>query len=275
MEDEQQKIDAIEPATGAALVSSAAPEWAASFDDETKEFVSTKGWKDPAQSIQSYRELEKKFGADRAGKTMVMPDAEDVDGWGQVYAKLGRPDTPDGYGLQDREGADAEFIAAMGPALHESGMSKDGAAKLADAFDAYSEKAVEARNTEFLQTSEKELLDLRRGWGSQFDAKIAEGKAAAKQFGFSDGELDKMERALGTKAMLERLANIGAQLGEDRMPGDTINTGGVDPETEIKRLMTDADFKAKLNGGDALAKEKWDNLHKALVQQKERKSVGR
>jgi hypothetical protein len=63
-------------------------EWYSGLPEETRGLAEVKGWKSPADAIQSYANLEKMLGADKAGRGLVMPK-EDADSteWGQFYDK--------------------------------------------------------------------------------------------------------------------------------------------------------------------------------------------
>ena len=73
-----------------------APAWYApeGIDPNTStqlgELVKAKGWKGPADALLSYQNLEKVFGADKAGRTILAPQSDDdADGW--RHADLGWP----------------------------------------------------------------------------------------------------------------------------------------------------------------------------------------
>ena len=76
--------------------------------DENIGVIQTKGWENADALISSYRELEKHIGADKNDfiKMPKVGDGETPD-YSEVFARLGRPETADGYELSDSEFASA------------------------------------------------------------------------------------------------------------------------------------------------------------------------
>ncbi len=246
--------------------SNAAADWTSGLPDDLKGVAAAKGWRDPAQAVQSYQGLEKLLGADRAGRTVVMPkdDAPDAEK-AAFFQSLGRPEAPDGYGLSTREGADPAFSAEAAKAMFEAGLSKAQAAKLADWFDGQGGGAQEAANADFARRSEAEVNELRAAWGKDADARVETARRYARQAGFDEAELDKIERAIGSRAMLERFDAAGRGLMEDTQPGGGRGfDGNLTPEgarAQLRAMMGDeASVKALTNKkhpghGDAVAKK--------------------
>ncbi|HQQ71498.1 MAG TPA: hypothetical protein PLL92_14465, partial [Alicycliphilus sp.] len=71
--------------------------WFSSFQDAgVKSWAESKGFKDPETAVASAWNLEKLIGADRNGRTVVLPKYDkDVEGIKAFRAKLGVPDSPD------------------------------------------------------------------------------------------------------------------------------------------------------------------------------------
>ena len=96
----------------------------ADADPELIGHVQNAGWKDPADAAKSHRELQKLFGADRHGRTVVVPkDDAPAEEWAAFHDRLGRPKTPAEYGIAVPEGGDAKFAEAVAGKLHELGIS--------------------------------------------------------------------------------------------------------------------------------------------------------
>ena len=62
--------------------------------ENIKSLLEKKKWTNISQFFDSYTELEKFKGI---GEHLVIPEAEDVVGWENVYKQLGRPETFDKY----------------------------------------------------------------------------------------------------------------------------------------------------------------------------------
>ncbi|MCB2056203.1 MAG: hypothetical protein KDE35_18435 [Geminicoccaceae bacterium] len=115
---------------------------------------------------------------------------------------------------------------------------------------------LEAQETDFQQKSEAEWTELQRAWGTGFDGRVELARRAARQFGFGEEQLGAIERAIGSKAMMERFAAIGAGLAEDVTPA---HESGSRPErvgpdaarAELARLEQDTGFMAACLDGAA------------------------
>ena len=83
----------------------APPAWLGGVQDaELREFIQNKGWNDPGEMAQGYRNLEKLVG----GEKVPLPKGDtDNEGWERVYKALGRPAKPEDYQLPDLESAAA------------------------------------------------------------------------------------------------------------------------------------------------------------------------
>jgi len=80
------------PAAPPVTPPAAPPVWS----DDVKNLMETKKWTNIDQLANGYRQLEKFTGV---GKHLVIPEAEDAEGWNNVYNILGRPETHDKYEL--------------------------------------------------------------------------------------------------------------------------------------------------------------------------------
>ena len=273
---------AVATTNGAGAPATAAPaerlDWLGEAPDELHEFARANGYKGPADVLTNVRELQKYLGADKAGRGLVLPkDADDADGWSQVYAKLGRPETPDGYGLTKLEGADPDFAAKSEAKLHELGLSTKQAQALAEWWgaevtelvgSAEARKAAEAEAAEasFIKSSEEEMQAFEAQFGDQKDAMTEVARRGAQAFGFSAEELDKIERSIGTKALMQRFLEVGKKLGEDVLPGGRQAGHALTPATaqeQIAQKLNDREFMAKVRSGDPTAKGEMDRLYQA------------
>lgn len=243
-----------------------------------RELVKAKGWKGDGDFFASYQSLERTYGADKAGRALVLPKEDaPAEAWGEVWAKLGRPDTPDGYklteGLPEGAALDPEFAGWAGGVFHEAGLSARQAAVIRDKWQEFQAASVAAEDRQFMEAGQADVQALRTEWGSGFDDKIALGARFAQAAGFSQGELAAVERVLGTRALLERMAEMGKRLGEDPgLPGGAEGggelAGAEGARAEIDKLKADKAFMRKVNSRDREALERWDALHRTAYPEK-------
>jgi hypothetical protein len=273
------------------------PAWAATYPDELKATIAGKGWKDPADAVKGYAELHKMFGADRHGRTVVLPtDENDKAGWDGVWNKLGRPEKPDGYGLDKVPGADPGMVKWAASTFHELGVPARLATGLAQKWGEYVGGMAGQQQAETAQKSAAELDELKNTWGPTFPARVDLAQRYALQLvgpirplaedlTLADGTvmragspdprdenfqtLVRLENALGTKRMYELFYNQGQRLGELRspMPGGGGSGGGL-PATaegaraEITRLGRDDEFQKKAAIDGSPERQRWDELYK-------------
>lgn len=241
---------------------SATGNWYDKFEsDELKGYVQNKGWKDPAELAVGYQNLEKLLG----GEKIPMPKgADDVEGWNRVYEALGRPNTPDDYGLKAPDGQETDFSKAAAGKFHELGITAQQAAGLTEWWNAQTQAAVEAQNSAFAQNTEAQLGELKKEWGGAFDENIEMGRRAAREFGLNQEKLSAIEGAIGTGDLLKLMSQIGRGMTEDKfVSGGSTNSFGMTPaaaQQRVNALKADPAWSAKYISGDADARAEMQRL---------------
>ena len=227
-------------------------DWKAALPEELQRDPSIAHIKDVPNLAQSYVNGQRMIGAEK----LAIPGKFGTDEeWNQVYDKLGRPETPEGYELEMNnvpEGLESnpELVGWFQQTAHEVGLTPSQAQKLADK---YNEMAGQAENTPSQQQAEAQALEeegireLQREYGKAFDNKIGIGRAVLSQYG-GDELLDlRLEdgRSLGSHPGLVRMVvNIGdymgKNLGEDSIAGLVPKSDGAitpnDAQKEIDKL---------------------------------------
>lgn len=241
-------IDPPVAAPPAAPTPAPAPAW---FGEADAGYVETKGWKAPADAITSYRNLEKMVGADRAGRTVVLPTDEGSVEWGAVFDKLGRPANADGYKLPVPEGADPEFAKAASAKMHELGLSAKQGAALAAWWNeqAGTQGSVMAAAEEAALAAEHQAL--AKDWGTGPDAQMRRelARRAAVHLGLDEGSIAAMEKVAGYSKTMKALAKMGDMLREHGAEGlGEMGSFGMTPEGAKARkaqLMADKDWRTR------------------------------
>lgn len=231
-------------------------------DNELKGYVQNKGWKDPVELANGYKNLEKLLG----GEKLPMPKgAEDKEGWARVYDQLGRPKTADEYKLPVPEGDPGTFAKAASGKFHELGISQQQAEGLAKWWN----ETQQGQLTEMQQQSsakvQADLTSLKSEWGQAYDENVSFGQRAAREFGLDAGKLTAIENALGTGEMLKFMARVGRGLTEDTFEAGkgSGNKFGMTPEAardRIGALRNDTAWSAKYISGDADARTEMQKL---------------
>lgn len=241
-----------------------APEttWSSGFDEDTSAYVQSKGWKDPSDILNSYRNLEKFAGGSKNLVELPGVDA-DADAMNTFYNKLGRPESADKYGFQAPEGADSELVGWFRENAHKAGLTDSQAANLFDAWNTMSGERLQAMEAQQREQQESDIASLKKEWGQAYNQQIDAGKRAVSALGYDEESLNSLESKLGTADMLKLFATLGSKMGEDTFAdgGRSDSSFGITPaaaKQELADLKMDKGFMDQYLGGnpDAIAKMK-------------------
>jgi hypothetical protein len=265
------------PASSAPPAPPAALTWLPTADEVTVGYVQNKGWTEPGQVLDGYRNLEKLFGADRAGNTVVLPKADaSPEEMGKFYDRLGRPAAADGYKLEIPQGGDPAFAKQASGWFHELGLSQKQGEALVSKWNAHVGGLTQQQQLAAQQQFQADDTQLKADWGQAYQQNLVAAQAAVRGLGISNEQVDKLSAGLGHKATMELFQKIGARMGEsDFVTGDKLEKFGnaMTPgqaKAEIQSLRDDKSFVAKLMTKDAEATAKWTRLHQfAFPEQKE------
>lgn len=140
--------------------------WDTVKDSDTKGWLASKNFPDAEKALMSYRNLETLFGADKAGRTLVLPkDDSDADGWKALNSKLGVPESADGYKLPMPEGVDDGFAKTAAKWFHEAGVRPAAASKIAEQWNTFVAEQVKLGEQADKAESEKQMAALEKEWG--------------------------------------------------------------------------------------------------------------
>jgi len=244
--------------------------------DELKGYVQNKGWDNPVKALTAYQNLEKYHGVPAEQIIKLPKDGEPMDA---VYNRLGRPESADKYEIK-LEGVqlDEARLGGFKEIAHKIGLNQSQVKALAE-FDAgYLSKTMEGFQTQRMEQQKAEETELRREWGPVFEERSELGRRAVRAFapeGQDKAEfLDKIEGAIGTKAMLKMFAKIGEGLGEakiidsgggDRPFGYTVEQAKADRQTLMSELKGDKTRLDNYNKGVGTDVEKMNRLNKIIA----------
>ncbi len=231
------------------------------YPDASKAYVEGKGWKSPADVLSSYTALETLMGADKAGRTVVLPkDATDTEGMKLFRAKLGVPESPDKYELPAPPGeGGANLIKEASGWFHEAGIPKSAAQQITAKWNTHIEGLIKAAQDKAKGESHAQLESLKAEWGQSFDKNAEFARRFLKAAGWDDAKMAAYEATFGTAVMLKDFFQWGAKLGEPGfVAGD--NQGGFAPakaqiqqkidELRSKRIanaITEKEFHAQMS----------------------------
>lgn len=232
-------------------------------DNDLRGYVENKGWKDPRELADGYRNLEKLLG----GEKLPLPKGDDdAEGWNRVYDKLGRPQAPDAYKIPTLGDGQEQFVKDVQGKFHELGLTEKQGNALAEWYHGIQKGMVDQTLAGSAQQAEADLASLKTEWGGAYDENIEFGRRAAREYGLDEAKLSKMEQALGTGEMLKLMARIGRSQGEAAFnKGDGgSNSFGMTPaqaQARIGELKADRAWTQKYVAGDADARAEFARLH--------------
>lgn len=205
------------------------------------------------------------------GRWLPFPqDENDLESYERIYQALGRPERAEGYelaGLFEGQELDDGIMSAMSRAMHEAGLTKAQARKLAAAYQSlwltgledearrYQAELAEVRDR--LPAATREMA--RRGF-RMLRLPPEEARRVA----------ENLERSLGPGQAVEIFARLGAASAEDRPvaggAGDGFDGGPEAAMHRINRRFADQDFKRRYFGGEARAIEEIAELYRLSAQ---------
>lgn len=221
-------------------------------------------YKDVAAAMAGFANAQKFIGKDPS-RLVEIPATGDATGQRALWTRLGCPEKADGYKL-DGELAKDPTVGAAREAAFAAGLSQDQFAALAGWLDTSGKAAREAADTTFATNAAQAVAELRTQWGAGFDKQMQGVRAVSQRLGFTGDELDAIERAIGTKPLLERLAKAGERMTEPTAPGGAPNgsqAAGMTPEqagAELRALGKDKAFQKRLQENDAEAHKRVKEL---------------
>lgn len=240
----------------------ATPSWNEGFDEDTSAYVTNKGWQSPADILSSYRNLEKFAGGSKNLLELPGVDA-DESALDSFYNKLGRPESPDKYGLKMPENGDPELADWFKQNAHKAGLTDKQAASLFDAWNNLSSEKMGQIQQQMAQKSEQEMAELKKEWGQAYEQQIDAGRRAVAALGYDEARLSALEDKMGTAEMMRLFSLVGSKMGEDTFEGGERSgtSFGVTPamaKQQVADLKMDKQFMSEYLGGnpDAVSKMK-------------------
>lgn len=233
-----------EGAQGAGGEGSAA--WLDMFSDKpagegqtaAREWVKSKGWKDPDAMAASVRELEGKF---LSGDKVVLPkDGDSPEVLEAFHKAIGRPEAADKYDLKLGEGEEVneDLANIMREAAFKAGVPASMFAAMAEPFNTYMRGIMEQHEAGQVQQRDAGVAEYKAEVGDKFNTHIAAGNKAMRLLEMTGEDIAGIEAGLGTKKTLALFAKLGMGMGEDIL----LDAGG-----RPKFSMSKEDAQAKLD----------------------------
>lgn len=247
---------------------SAGNDWTTGLPDETKSYITSKGFKDVGAVVDSYRNFEKLQGVPAENILKLPKDASDTEGWNNVFNKLGRPSKPEEYNIpMPEKGGDENFAKFARGIFHEAGLTKGQGEKVVGKWNEYVAGMIKQAHEGTTARVALEEKALKTEWGQAWEQNVKIGENASIKFGLSPQQLTAIEQAVGFSATMKLFHNIGTKLGEDKFVtggGGKVFTGTRTPsqaQARIAELRQDADYTKRYLAGGAMETTEMSSLH--------------
>lgn len=223
-----------------ALPADAAPEFS--------QWIANKNFPDAQTALQSSYNLEKLFGADKAGRAVIWPkDANDAEGWKGIYSRLGVPADATGYKVPDAL-KDDPLIGSFAKVAHSMNIPASAfEGVVTEMLKAASELDTKSQN-DAKAASAKDLDKLKAEWGTDFDKNAEFGRRYLREAGWDDAKITRYEQTFGTATMLKDFHQWGTKISEHGfVKGD--GAGGMTPQKQAVQKQVDT-LKQRRIAGD-------------------------
>ncbi|EMH9466637.1 hypothetical protein ACQFG6_003039 [Klebsiella michiganensis] len=146
-----------------------------------------------------------------------LPDEGDAKGWQDLYAKLGRPEKIEDYGIKAPDGVDGTFLNTALGWMHESGLNKKQAETVINKFNEYAAGQQKSAQENIANQNAANREKVIKSWGSEVEANTAILQNAVQRF-FPDAVIEKFNSAglLNDPDLVNAVLAIGKALGEDK-----------------------------------------------------------
>lgn len=207
--------------------------------------------KDFGGLVKGFVHAQSLVGADK----IVLPKEPDSKDWGDVWKKLGRPDSADQYDFsQIMAGVpkelpitddDSKFVKSL---FHEAGLTKKQAEQVYGKYLGRQAEQYKKAQDDYRQAVQVQEQRMRQQYGDQYDVKVAMARNMVNALGGSDFANFLNQTGLGDHP---QLVNIFIRLGELAASDPVIrdkfasqgHTGSKDEAmTEIAKLNADPNF---------------------------------
>jgi len=238
-------VAAAPPMTGAGTF-----DWkTAGVNDEGLVLVGDRQWKNPGELVTSYRNLEKLSGVPPDRLLKLPTEKDGPDAWKPIFSKLGMPDTADKYVVPVPDGDKGDFAKVARDWFHGANMTQSQVTKLTEQWNTFQAAQAKSQQAAIETRNLTDVTELKKSWGTDYDANAGLADRAADAFGIDQAMLDALKQVAGPKKAMEFLHQVGKKLGveDSSVPGmgsrDT--TTSMTPEmakAEMDRLKQDKTF---------------------------------
>lgn len=146
-----------------------------------------------------------------------LPGDDDKEAWSSLYAKLGRPESADGYELPVPEGDTGEFAKTASQWMHEAGLNKQQAQAISSKWNEFQTAQAQAHQEAIQKQAETDMAAMKQQWGADFDANSAVVRSAVNTFAPPEFvEMLTNSGLINNPVITNMFLKIGNAIGEDK-----------------------------------------------------------
>lgn len=241
------------------------------FDDFTdpslRELAEAKGYKNPEQAMNAYRNLLRYQGG--AKNVVEIPgDDADPETLQQFHRQVGAPETPDAYEIKLPESVEIpeQNLNAVKGIFHEAGLTPRQAQIVAEKWQEHSQSVIAEKQKEITAEHQAAIDAMKQEAGADWDAQVAAGRRAMEQLGLDNDDLAQLDEAMGVPAVVKLLTKAGAVIGqESKYRGGGQQMTPATAKEKIAGLKADESFQKVLRDRTHPEHKKnldtWQRLH--------------
>lgn len=210
--------------------------WKESLPEELRNDPSLTSILDIGSLAKSYIHGQKMIGKDK----IVIPDKfATEDDWGNIYKKLGVPDSVDKYEFKTPEGVSEDFLKGFKEMAVKSGIHPRQAEKLFDFYNQFTTTANENIENESKRIFEESVSGLKKEWGQGYDRKLQSASNLFNSLADDDTKKIFNDSGLGNNpAVIKLFAKMAETMGEDKY---------INAENSGSMGLTPAEAQEKIN----------------------------
>jgi hypothetical protein len=184
--------------------------WTDNFSEAELKVVTDKGFKTPQDLLKSYQEMEK-----LSSNKFSIPKAEDAEAWKKLDAKLGCPETIDGYELKDVAEIDKPYLDDFKSAALQAGMRPSQVDAMYGWYKERQDKLTEAFNAQVEKDKEEVIAE----WGDDYSRNEELMRRGIRILDLPEELLSNIEMSIGTKEFMKLGKRLGDAVSEDAVKG--------------------------------------------------------
>lgn len=219
--------------------------WQEILPDEIRNQANVRNFKTVPDVVKAYIHAQKMIGADKVAISKVPSEAEVRE----IQERLGLPKEVDKYEvkLPENTALKKEYVDSLKKAAFEAGVLPAQAQKLVEFLNTQEIEAQNSYNLHAKAEFEKNMASIKNEWGDAYGQMTAQAKAALKEFGATQDDINYFKQHFGANpTVLRFLSKVGGTLSEDKIKGEGgINPGAMTPNQALQKI---AEIRANIKG---------------------------